>query len=361
MSKVRKKILIAGPSPARRGGVSHHIKTLLNSPLQNDFHLVYFRVGPEYSDYKLTVIFKFMITPFRFLFQLLTVKPDVLHLNPSFDRKSLLRELPMILLSRIFGCAGLVQFHGGSVENLVKKNRIPVYLKLLLSLAHHVILLTEIQKKALLKFLPTLQASVLPNMVYIPKKSKKYTKREDGFKLLFLSRIERKKGIYDILEAIPLVIEKFPKAWFYFAGEGPDRSNVEKLCSDEKIREHVKFFGHVGKDMKDRLFSESDVFLFPSQHPEGMPYAILEAMAHGLPIIATPVGSLPEIVLHGQNGLLIPTESPHKLAESIIQLLVDFDLRKKMGSMNRKLAEEKFNITVVSQKFKNLYESFSGT
>ncbi len=359
MKRARKKILIAGPSLARRGGVSNHVKTLLNSPLQNDFHLFYFRVGPEYADHKLMVILKFLVTPFRFLFRLIKIRPDVLHLNPSFDRKSLLREVPMILLSRIFGCAGLVQFHGGTVENLVKKNRIPVSLKLLLSLAHQVIMLTEIQKKALLKFVPTLRASVLPNMVNIPKKSRKYTKKEDGFKLLFLSRIERKKGIYEILEAIPSVIEEFPKAWFYFAGDGPDRSNVERLCSDEKIREHVKFFGYVGEVMKDLLFSESDVFLFPSRHPEGMPYALLEAMAHGLPIIATPVGALPEIVSHGQNGLLIPTESPHKLAETIIQLLVDFDLRKKMRRMNSRLAEEKFNITVVSQKFKNLYESIS--
>lgn len=360
MKNQKTKIIITGPSLQRRGGVTFHAKTLLKSPLSESFQLAYFRVGPEYSDNKMTATLKLLATPFRFLFKLIIFRPDVAHFNPSFDRKSLLRELPLLLLCRIFGCAGMVQFHGGTLHNLVQKNRLPFYLKFMFKWANHVVLLTEIQKKLLLKFVAETKISVLPNMVDCSFELSSKTKKNGKITALFLSRLEKEKGVYDILESIPAVIEKFPQACFLFAGEGKDREKMEIICSESQFCDHVKFLGYIHEEEKSRFLSRGDVFLFPSQHPEGMPYALLEAMSHGLPIIATPVGAIPEIITNQENGFFVPTESPEILAETMIRLLSDFDLRKKMGQQNRQKVETFFNINVVCEKFKILYEKLSG-
>jgi len=353
------KILIVGPSMKRRGGVSHHVRTLLNSPLKENFSVSYFRIGPEYADGPVAIAWKFLATPFRFLLQLMTIRPSLVHFNPSFDKKSLLRELPLLLLCRLTRCVGLVQFHGGTLDNLVRGSRPPIYLRLPLHLARHIVLLTNMQKQSVRRFVSDDKISVLPNMVNFPVNLPDKTEPLEKYNVLFLSRIEKKKGVYDIFEAIPTVLDRFPRACFLFAGEGNDRENLETICQSSGLCGSVKFLGHIHEEAKVQFLSSGDLFLFPSHHPEGMPYALLEAMAFGLPIVATPVGALREIILHEENGLIVPVESPEALAASIIRLLNDAPLRRRMRAQNRRKAETKYNITVVCEQFRTLYEKLT--
>ncbi|MFZ5518010.1 MAG: glycosyltransferase family 4 protein [Candidatus Zhuqueibacterota bacterium] len=353
------KIIIVGPSLKRRGGVTQHVRTLLDSPLKNDFSVSLFRIGPEYSDGPISVAMKFLATPLRFLLRLITVRPALVHFNPSFDKKSLLRELPMLLLCRLMRCVGLLQFHGGTMDNLIRGNRPPAYLRLMLRLAQHIVLLTDIQKESVSRFVPDEKISVLPNMVDCSFNLPERKVHSEKYNVLFLSRVEKMKGVYDIFEAIPTVLDRFPQACFQFAGEGNDRAKLETICQSNGLCGRVKFLGHILEAEKVQFLSRGDLFLFPSHHPEGMPYALLEAMAFGLPIIATPVGALREIISHEKNGLIVPVESPDMLAASIIRLLDDAPLRKKMRAQNRRDAETKYNITVVCEQFKTLYEKLT--
>lgn len=352
-----KRILIVGPILSRRGGVAHHVRTLLNSPLKQNYEIHYFRVGSDYHDNHLKIISRFISTPFRFIKKLWTIKPQIVHFNPSFDLKSLLRELIMLVLCKRFGYSTIVQFHGGNISSLIKKDRLPFYIKLILKYSSRCVVLTETQKNPLLNFVPEDNIVIIPNMVDTSIFNGKKLNKGSEFVILFMSRIDKTKGVYSVIEAIPHVIKKISRTHFLFAGEGPDKAKLEQLCNVNGLSKQVKFLGHINEMYKINLLAKGDLFLFPSQLCEGMPYALLEAMAAGLPIIATPVGAIPEIIKQGENGFLVPLEHPEILAETIIKLLKNKRLRAKIGKFNRYTAKTKYDIKIVIETFSQLYES----
>ncbi len=350
-------VLLIGPSITLRGGVAHHLRTLLSSPLAQDFNLCYFRVGSEYRDTRLRIALRSLATPFAFFIKLLTIRPDVVHFNPSFDPKSLLRELAMLVICKIFGYPGIVQFHGGNLTGIMRKGRLPLFMKLMFKWADHCVVLTETQKQPLLAYVAPEKITVIPNMVDTSMFIK--PKRKPHFIILFMSRIDAAKGVYEVVQTIPEILGRFPDAKYIFAGEGPDKTKLELLCCSNGLARQVKFLGYIDDEQKINFLAQGDVFLFPSQLCEGLPYSLLEAMAAGLPIIATTVGAVPEIIQQGRNGLLIPPGDSQKLVESIICLLSRPRLLEKMARNNRKTAEQKYDIHIVCNQFKQLYEQTS--
>jgi len=351
---MKKKILLVGPSLSLRGGVAHHMRTLLSSPLNQNYEIFYFRVGSDYNDNLLKIIMKSISTPLRFLRKLWTVKPDIVHFNPSFDQKSLLRDMILLMSCKLFDYSSLFQFHGGNLSRLMKNNRLPFYVKLVLKWATHCVVLTETQKQPLLSCISKDKITIIPNMVdtslFIGKN------KRTNYIILFMSRIDIAKGVYEVIQAIPEVINEFPQTRFIFAGEGPDKTKLELLCCTNGLIKQVKFLGYIDDEQKVNFLAQGDIFLFPSHLCEGIPYSLLEAMAAGLPVITTPVGAIPEIIKDGKHGILVPPERPEKLAESIIRLLKNKRLRVKMAKYNRNTAELKYDIKIVCEKFRQLYE-----
>ncbi|MDZ7331582.1 MAG: glycosyltransferase family 4 protein [candidate division KSB1 bacterium] len=350
-------VLIVGPSIALRGGVAHHLRTLLYSPLAQNFNLHYFRVGSEYRDTRLHIFVRSLITPFAFFIKLLRTRANVVHFNPSFDRRSLIRELTMLAICKISGFRAVVQFHGGNLAGIMSNGRLPLYMRFMLKWAHRYVVLTETQKQPLLEFVPLEKIAVIPNMVDTSMFIK--PKQKQNFIILFMSRIDAAKGVYEVVQTIPEIIGRFPEAKFIFAGEGPDRTKLELLCCSNGLARQVKFLGYIDDEQKVNFLAQGDVFLFPSQLCEGLPYSLLEAMAAGLPIIATSVGAVPEIIQNGKNGFLIPPGDSQKLAEFIICLLTRPKLRNRMARLNRKIAEQKYDINIVCNQFKQLYEQIA--
>jgi len=358
MSK-KKKILIVGPDLSLQGGVAHHIKTLLSSPLNHNFKLDYFKVGMSLNDSRITIFFKFLLTPIRFLWKIWKFWPDVVHFNPSFDPKSLLRELNMIALCKLHRRSTLVQFHGGNLSNLVRNGHVSVYIKLIFKLSSHLVLLTHIQKKPLLKYCSAKRISVIPNMIDTRIYHKKNQSQNSQYRILYMSKIESKKGAFDVLESIQFVLKRYSNVKFLFAGDGPDKEKLKLLCCENGFEECVKFLGYVKNQRKINFLCRGDIFLFPSQYQEGMPFALLEAMAAGLPVIATSMGGIPEIIEHRMNGLLIPPQKPKKLAQAINKLLANHRIRKEFGKINRYKAETEYDTKIVCEKFNKLYQKLS--
>ncbi len=355
----KNKILIVGPDLSLPSGVAHHVKTLISSPLSDNFKLDYFRVGMGLNDNPITLFFRFILTPFRFLWKIWKFWPDVVHLNPSFDSKSLLRELNLIILSKLHRRSTLVQFHGGNLSNFEKNGHIPTYVKIFFKLATHFVLLTHIQKQPLLKYCDVSKMSIIPNMIDTRIFLKKNPKQNARYKILYMSKIESQKGLFDVLESIKLVLNKFSNAKFLFAGDGPDKEKAKLLCSETGIKDSVKFLGYLKDQKKINFLCNGDIFLFPSHYQEGMPYALLEAMAAGLPVIASSTGGVTEIIEQNKNGFLIQPQEPNKLAQAINSLLKDQRLREELGKTNRFKAETEYDIKVVSKKFNKLYQKLS--
>jgi len=355
----RKKILIVGPELSLQGGVAHHVRTLLSSRLKKDYQLDYFRIGPIQDDRQFRVILKFLVTPFRFLWKLWKFLPDVVHFNPSFDPKSIIRELNMLALCKLHNRATLVQFHGGNLCNLMQNGRIPFYIKLILKWASHIVVLTNIQQQPLLKYCSSNHISVIPNMIDTGIYYSKSRKFNSQYRILYMSKLEYKKGAFDVIEAVQYVISKFSNVTFLFAGDGPDKDKLQLLCCEHGLEDNVKLLGYVRDQKKVMFLSRGDLFLFPSHYNEGMPYALIEAMAAGLPVIATSRGGMPEIIEHRVNGFLVQPQQPKQLAQAINKLLSNKKARREFGKLNRYKAVTEYDINVVCQKFSGLYEKLS--
>jgi glycosyltransferase involved in cell wall biosynthesis len=151
------------------------------------------------------------------------------------------------------------------------------------------------------------------------------------------------KGHTYLLEAIPLVKKKFSNIRFVLVGDGRTKKELEKLVQSRGLSEDVIFAGYYPQDQIIDAVGAFDIFVLPSLH-EGLPYAILDAMSLGKPIVATKVGGIPEQINNGVSGILVPPRDSEELANAIIYLLTNEEKAKEMGLKARKKVRDNFTI-----------------
>lgn len=134
-------------------------------------------------------------------------------------------------------------------------------------------------------------------------------------RFVFTGRVVREKGVFEILEALRSEHLR-GQCEFVIAGSGPDVSACQKFVHTHNLK-GVQFMGALSSEAVIDLLINSDVFVLPTYHPEGFPNSILEAMALGLPVIATDVGAITESVIDGVNGFIIPSQSPNELIRAM--------------------------------------------
>jgi glycosyltransferase involved in cell wall biosynthesis len=131
-------------------------------------------------------------------------------------------------------------------------------------------------------------------------------------------------------------------------GDGPERENLKSLSQNLGLNSRVFFLGQVRHSMVWDFLQKAEVFVLPSVS-EGCPRAIIEAMVCGLPVVATKVGGIPEVITNGVNGFLVPSQNEDALVEAIEKLLRDVNLRKKISNENRKKAT-KYDMRIIGQR-----------
>jgi glycosyltransferase involved in cell wall biosynthesis len=171
---------------------------------------------------------------------------------------------------------------------------------------------------------------------------------------VFLSRVSRDKGAEDVLHAVALLRQQGVPLQVVFAGDG-EIAQLREVARRLELENQVTFVGFVDGDRKRQLLADADLFLLPSHLQEGLPYALLEAMAAGLPIVATGQGGIPDIIESGENGVLVAPGAPEQLAGAIRTLLSDAELAARMGQANRRKAETHFDLAHVSRDYERVY------
>jgi glycosyltransferase involved in cell wall biosynthesis len=169
--------------------------------------------------------------------------------------------------------------------------------------------------------------------------------------VLFLSNLMRRKGAAEAVETALIVLRRHPSARFTFVGEWEDEQlsrELRRRASDSGDR--IRFLQPVTAAAKDRLLASSSLLLFPPVEPEGHPRVVLEAMAAGLPVVATRRGAIAETVTDGENGFLVDEPVPAELAERVLRLLRDEDLRLRMGAAARRRHLERFTQEVADRQ-----------
>jgi glycosyltransferase involved in cell wall biosynthesis len=166
--------------------------------------------------------------------------------------------------------------------------------------------------------------------------------------ILFVGRLSAPKGIYDLFDAIPEVIRRHPEARFLLAGvaESDAMEPVIRVAAERRgIAGRVTFLGSLEGRDKAQAYLSSQLIVVPSW-TEGFPLVIPEAMAAGLPVIATAVGAIPDFVKDGEDGFLIAPKAPLELADRVCRLLADEELRRRMSQRVRQRAPREFAIEV---------------
>jgi glycosyltransferase involved in cell wall biosynthesis len=147
--------------------------------------------------------------------------------------------------------------------------------------------------------------------------------------VLAIGRLSSEKAHVDLISAIRYLNEIHPqnKARFVIVGEGPERRRLEGKAASLGLSNHVTFVGQTN-NVKP-YYAAADLFVLPS-HSEGSPYVLLEAMAAGVPIVATAVGGVPEMVVNNESALLVPAHNPRAMAEGIGNVLIDTNLARAL-------------------------------
>ena len=212
---------------------------------------------------------------------------------------------------------------------------------------------------------PEEKISVLENSIDYGRFADVSISKEDAKKMLGLpsdafvfgtiGRLAPTKGLLYLIEAFPKVKEQKPSAHLVLLGDGPCRAELEQQASNMSCRDSIHFLGH--RDNIEQLLRGMDVFVLASV-AEGMPRAILEAMAVGVPCVATEVGGIPEIISGNNVGVLVPPKDSEALAEAMVNIanITDEKLEKQVEKAQNRVRQF-YSHKIVSEKLRKLYES----
>lgn len=171
--------------------------------------------------------------------------------------------------------------------------------------------------------------------------------------VLCVSRLTPRKGINYLISAMPEISEKIPKVKLKIAGEGDAKNDLENQARNLELN-NIEFVGRVAHNALAKIYREASVFVLPSLN-EGMSNTMLEALASGLPLVATDTGGTRELVEDGKNGYIVKMKDASDLAKKIIAILSDSELQKQMAQSSRKKAES-LSWQSVAEQYEKLYE-----
>jgi glycosyltransferase involved in cell wall biosynthesis len=220
------------------------------------------------------------------------------------------------------------------------------------------------------RFLPQYKDKLvtIPNGINVEEFNIPYSKAECRTKLgwatddniiLFVGNLIQYKGPHILIRAMPGVIERIPKTRLIMVGSGNMRDELEKLSKKLELSKYVEFAGFVGGNLKSLYYKTADIFVLPSiMGPENSPVAILEAMASGLPTVASKISGIPDTVNDGETGSLIPPGDSEALADAVVHLLRDPNLRSRMADSAKKKLDN-YSWEKIAKESEKLYKSLT--
>lgn len=363
---LRVRVAMLGPARTVRGGVSAVVNAILDA-LSDDGPEVRY-IATHVDGPKFVKTLAAIAGTVRLVVAILCWRPQVVHLHmasyASFARKSTLATIARALRRRV-----IVHVHGAEFEVFFKGAAALTKSAITRTLtrADLVIALSAGWQRKLARIAPKARIRVLPNPVptseFSPLAEGKPDVARGGGNVLFLGAFSKRKGIYDLIEAMADVVRARPDVLFELGGD-QDVDEVERLIEQRDLSENVRLLGWVRGGEKLATFARAHVYVLPSYH-EGLPIGVLEAMAAGLPVVTTPVGGLPEVVKDRVNGFLVTPGDVRALASAILALLDDPDLRRRMGAANAELVRSRHDAELVARTlvswYRFLVEGTSGT
>lgn len=294
----------------------------------------------------------------RILLACVRAHPAVVHVHVA-SRASFLRKSLVLLMARMSGSKTIFHLHGAEFREFATQEAgrlLRRWIRHTLERSSVVIALSESWAQFLRAFAPGARVAVVPNAVPLPDQAA-LAPGEAG-RVLFLGRIEAGKGIYELLAACAALAPAFPALRLVFGGEG-DRQGVRRRAAELGIAERVELPGWIDAQVRGAELARASVFCLPS-HAEGLPMALLEAMAARKAVVASSVGGVPEALRDGDNGMLVPPRDSAALAAALARVLGDAALRARLGKRARATIEQDYSTEVMCGKLSAIYRELAG-
>jgi len=375
--KKKDSLLFLSPLPPPYSGVEFATEQFLNSPLKKYFEIHHLNTSisknnAERGKIKISSILILLRISMQIIHLRFKHSVKKAYLPISSNRTSLYRDLFLVLLLFILRMEITGHYHGGNFHkfyhrcNKFEKKLIKFYLK---RLKHFLLLGENIKNNITEHILDFNNIHIVSNGIRpFPRKiGRDYEKNINRFRLLFIGHLSFTKGFYDLILVYKRLLKKYNFISLNFAGQ-PIYSSHEKNIlvkdipnefsgsfykADMVIEEFIKtcssynakYHGSVTGKIKENLFINSDIFVFPS-YSEGLSMAVLEAMNYSLPVITTNVGALPEVVKDSFNGNIHFPGDQEKMFILIEKMIIDIPLRINYGSNSYQLIKSKFDIDI---------------
>jgi len=286
---------------------------------------------------------------FKFFFR---DEPDILHVHCASGISFYRSSAYVIYSDLLWDCGIILHIHGSDFDDFIE-HADPLrkcYFKYVFNSTDKVIVLSKMWKNVVSGLCPLKNIEILPNAVNAEKYTPKY-KDSNDINLVFISHMIERKGVLELIEAIRDIDQQTVDGLkIYIAGDGPLKQKVKKLSSNI---EKMEYLGYVSEEKKIKLLNEGSIYILPS-HAEGLPFAILEAMAGGNAIVSTRVGSIPEII-GPEQGILVSPEDSRELATAIEELVASPDRLQNMKRTNSREVRESYSWHSVKEDLISMY------
>ncbi len=348
------KILITAPSLDESENVSG-ISTLVREIIENntnDFsHFIAGRRDGEKAG--IGWMAKQIALPLRFCRKVKNGNFDIAHINTAFVPLSIIRDASLIFAAKTAKIPVILHLHGGRflMEDFSSKLLELISFKMLKS-ANKIIVLSEIEKENLTRRRENLNIEVLPNAVSIGENPLK--KNDSEKTIIFLGRLHESKGLHEIIEACKTIADENIKFNFRCFGAGAEK---DFFVGEMKKVLGAKFYygGVIAGKAKRRELVEADIFLLPSRYGEGLPIALLEAMAAKCVPVVADVASVGTVVKNGANGFLVEPYNAAQTAEILKKLLSGKTDFEKLRENARKTIEENYSFENYVEHLDEIY------
>jgi len=365
------RVLQLGPLPPLTGGMATVANNLLHSDLADFVDLAGLNNGKTTPPGRslLAGVWAQVRLLVRVVSAVCRRRVQVVHIH-SCALFSFWRDIFHMLAVRALGCRVIWHLHDGTFQQFISEgSRIKrAIIRWALARGSAVIVLSDESLRNLRPHAPKVNWRAVPNGVPLqecPSRNGSCAGAAGaGLKLLFLGNLTRRKGAYDLIAAVEATAAQGVRPTLMLAGgevEPGQRREIEQRIAASPCASQVRLLGMVGGQQKQAALEVADCIVLPS-YAEGLPMALLEGMAVGMPAIASDVGSIPALVQDGVAGFLVRPGDVAGLAERICRLARDHALRSRMGQAARRRVEDEFSQRAMAEKVYRIYvEAVTGS
>ncbi|MCK6407224.1 MAG: glycosyltransferase [Rhodocyclaceae bacterium] len=344
-----KTILMIGTDPDMRGGIASVVSVYRHAGAFDSGTVRYIASHTDGNAVsKLTAFSQSLVTVAG---ELISGRVCGVHVQSS-SKGSFWRKAIILALARAFGIKTLFHLHSGGFDRFVDRSNwiAKRWVKRTLESSDGVIVLSKRWADWMSGFAPAAKVHILGNPIVVPVE---LSAAERTREVVFLGLICDAKGCFDLIKAFARIRSHFPE-WKLIVGGNGETERFNREVALAELSEQIEFRGWIDSAARARLFDSASIYVLPS-YAEGLPMGMLEAMAHGLPVVVSKVGGIPDTITDGVDGLLMSAGDIDDLVAQLEKLMGDPALRMSIGQAGRETAQN-FAVDRILGRLEGIYQ-----